>query len=318
MSHPLVAPTFGVYLPQVKFSGPEYVDRAVIIEELGFDAIWLYDHLWAPGQAMFDSFEAMTLATWVLAQTERLRVGHLVTAAGFRNPVVLAKIFASMDTLSSGRLEIGIGSGSIPDEHQLAGLPYGTASQRARRLDETIQALKGLFTGEPFSLDGAEVHIDQVRALPKPVQVPHPPIHIGGIGPKFTLPLVAKHADVWSIPTYGLATWREAKASLFAAMDEIGRDPSDLRISHEAVLVIGRNETELNSAKSLADRRFPGEGWGVNEGGYVGTPHQLVDHIGVLQAEGVTDFIFFTPDRGDPDTLATFALDVMSQIRQVT
>ncbi len=309
------ASTFGIYLPQVKFSGTEYVDRAVIVEELGFDSLWLYDHLWAPGQAEFDSFEAMTLATWVLARTSRLRVGHLVTAAGFRNPVLLAKMFASLDALSGGRLEIGIGSGSIPDEHHMAGLPYGTASQRSALLDETLQALLGLFTGEPFSLEGTQVHIDSVRSLPTPVQQPHPPIHIGGVGPKFTLPLVAKHADVWSIPTYGLAGWREARDTLFEFMAAEGRDPKSLRISHEAVLVIGRDEAELASAISLADRRFPGEGWGVHEGGYVGTPNQLVDHIGAMKEEGVTDFIFFTPDRANPETLATFALDVLPQLR---
>ena len=315
MSVAAASPTFGIYLPQVKFSGTEYVDRAVIVEELGFDSIWLYDHLWAPGQAEFDSFEAMTLATWVLAQTSHLHVGHLVTAAGFRNPVVLAKTFASMDALSNGRLEIGIGSGSIPEEHHMAGLPYGSASERSARLGETIEALLGLFTGEPFSMDGDHVHIDKVRALPRPVQDPRPPIHIGGVGPKFTLPLVAKHADVWSIPTYGLTKWREARDQLFEIMAAEGRDPSTLRISHEAVLVIGRDETELASATSLADRRFPGEGWGVHEGGYVGTPNQLVEHIAMMREEGVTDFIFFTPDRGNPETLATFALDVLSTVR---
>ena len=315
MSHPLAAPTFGIYLPQVAFSAQDYLDRALIIEELGYDALWLYDHLYSPGMPTKDSFEAMTLASFVLAQTSRLRVGHLVTAAGFRNAAVLAKIFATMDVLSGGRLEIGIGSGSIPGEHTQAGLPFGKASERSARLDETVQVLLALFSGEEVTFHGDQVRIDGLQTLPRPLQSPHPPIHIGGIGPRFTLPLVAKYADVWSIPTYGLATWREAKAELEHFCEHHGRDPKEIRISHEAVLVTGRNDEELAAAKALADRRHPGEGWGVYEGGYVGTPNQIVEHIGAMQEEGVTDFIFFTPDRADPETLATFALEVLPQLR---
>jgi alkanesulfonate monooxygenase SsuD/methylene tetrahydromethanopterin reductase-like flavin-dependent oxidoreductase (luciferase family) len=308
-------PTVGIYLPQVGFGAQDYLDRAAMVEELGFDSLWLYDHLSAPGQPGYDSFEAMTLAAWVLARTSRLRVGHLVTAAGFRNAGVLAKVLSSLDVLSGGRLEVGIGSGSIREEHEQVGLAWGTAAERSAVLAEVIEAVLALFGGEPVDFHGEHVRLSGFQALPRPIQQPRPPLHIGGIGPTYTLPLVARFADVWSVPTYGLATWREAKARLVECCEAIGRDPASLRISHEAVVVVGRTEAELASARSLAERRFGGAGWGLEAGGYLGTPDQLVEHLGAMGDEGVTDFIFFTPDRGGAETLATLALDVLGQLR---
>lgn len=308
-------PSFGIYLPQMKFTGDEYLDRALAVERLGFDSLWLYDHLYGPGSPTIDSFEAFILASYVLARTERLRVGHLVVCANFRNPAVLGKMVVTLDVLSKGRFELGLGSGSYELEHHEAGLPWGSFAERSERLAETLEILSKMFTGEPTTFDGTHFTISEFPSLPRPHQDPHPPIHIGGVGPRYTLPLVAKYADVWSVPTYGLATWEERMRQLETECEKIGRDPRSIRISHEAVLVIAPDESSLVDAKALASRRFQGEGWGVDAGGYIGTPPMIIDHIAQMQEKGITDFIFFTPDRGDPVTLQLFAEEVMVHFR---
>ena len=307
-------PSVGIYLPQVAFEAETYLERARLIEELGFDSLWLYDHLSGPGMPQADSLEAFVLAAWVLAQTSVLRVGHLVACTNFRNPALLAKMFASLDVLSAGRLEIGLGSGSIESEHHEAGIAWGSAAERAERLGETIAALIELFGGEPVTFEGSQVRLEGFSSRPRPVQLPHPPLHIGGVGPRRTLPLVARHADVWSIPTYGLGVWEERKAQLVAECEAIGRDPAEIRISHEAVIVIGADQRSLDEATALAARRFPGEGWGVHEGGYVGTPAQILEHLAKMGDKGVTDFIFFTTDRGERSTLELIASEVVGQL----
>ena len=314
MSHPVAAPTCGIYLPQVAFGAEEYLARAQQVEALGFDALWMYDHLYGPGLPGLDSFEAFTLAAWVLASTTTLRVGHLVACANFRNPAVLAKMVSTLDVLSGGRFELGLGSGSYEDEHREAGLEWGSFAERSQRLAETLEALLELFTGEPVSFEGRHVTLDGFRSLPRPIQLPHPPIHIGGVGPKLTIPLVARFADVWSVPTYGLGVFEERKVLLEEECRAIGRDPSEIRISHEAVLVLAEDDARLADAVALAARRYPGEQWGVDAGGYVGTPPQLLEHLTAMAAKGVTDFIFFTPDRGAPETLELLATQVLAQL----
>ena len=312
------APSFGIYLPQLAFDGPTYLERAKLVEELGFDALWLYDHLYGPGLPGVDSFEAFTLASWVLAHTTALRVGHLVACANFRNTALLAKMVATLDVLSSGRFELGLGSGSYEAEHHEAGLPWGSGAQRSARLAETVEALVALFSGEPVTFEGAHVSLAGFTSLPRPIQVPHPPIHLGGIGPRFTIPLVARFADVWSVPTYGLDVWLERRDQLFAECERIGRDPGTIRISHEAVLVLGADEASVADATALAARRYHGDQWGVEAGGYVGTPPMVLARIEAMRAEGVTDFIFFTPDRGRRDQLELLAQEVVIPARQTS
>src|SRR5437762_1424041 len=115
---------FGIYVPQVAFGYDDILQRALACEELGYDALWLYDHLYSPGLPDADSFEAWTLASALLARTSRLRVGHLVNCNNFRHPALLAKMATTLDVISGGRLEFGIGSGSYEPEHLEAGLPW--------------------------------------------------------------------------------------------------------------------------------------------------------------------------------------------------
>ncbi|MBV8461913.1 MAG: LLM class flavin-dependent oxidoreductase, partial [Acidimicrobiales bacterium] len=204
----------GLYLPQVSLSPDQLLDRALAAERSGFHSLWLYDHLYGPGQPDRDSFEAWTAATFLLARTERLRVGHLVLDNNLRHPALLAKMVTTLDVLSGGRVEVGIGSGSVRLEHEQLGIPWGTPAERSERLAEGLAILSAMLTQPETSFAGRHFRLESVPNLPQPVQSPRPPLHVGGMGPRFTLPLVARFADVWNVPTYGLADWESARAQL--------------------------------------------------------------------------------------------------------
>jgi alkanesulfonate monooxygenase SsuD/methylene tetrahydromethanopterin reductase-like flavin-dependent oxidoreductase (luciferase family) len=302
---------FGLYIPQVSFDYTQIIERARVAEGLGFDSLWFYDHLYSPGLPALPSFEGWTLAAYVLAQTTRLRVGHLVLCNNFRHPALLGKMATSLDVLSGGRLELGIGSGSVEHEHEQSGLPWGTFPERSERLAESLEILTQMFTGEPTTFSGRHYEVADLPNLPPPVQSPRPPIHIGGVGPRRTLPIVARYADVWNVPTYGLENWKESERALEAECEAIGRDPGTIRRSHEAVLVLTADEAGLEAARAKAERRYGGPGWGMDAGGYVGTPPMVVERIGELVEQGITTFVFFTYDRAEPRTLELFAEHVM-------
>lgn len=305
---------FGVYVPQVAFAYPDILERAQAAEAAGFDSLWLYDHLYSPGQPDRPSLEAWTLASYLLAHTRRLRVGHLVLCNNFRHPVVLGKMAATLDVLSDGRLELGLGSGSVAREHHEAGLPWGTAAERAARLGEALEILASMLSGSPTTFSGRHYRVDGLPNLPPPVQRPRPPLHVGGVGARHTLPLVARYADVWNVPTYGLAGWQRSAVLLDEACERVGRDPASVRRAHEAVLVLAPDETALAEARSRADRRFAGPTWGLDAGGYVGTPSMVAERIAEMVAAGVSYFVFFTHDRADPRTLALFAEQVLPRL----
>lgn len=301
---------FGIYLPQVAFSFDDMLARALECERLGYDSLWLYDHLYAPGQPGMASFEGWTLATALLARTTRLRVGHLVLANTFRHPALLAKMATTLDVISDGRLELGLGSGSVEQEHREAGLEWGSMRERSARLGEALEIITRMFDGPVTSFDGSYYSVHELPNVPGPVQNPRPPIHIGGAGAKFTLPLVARYADVWNVPTYALDRVAELNSAVDAECERIGRDPATIRRSLEAVLAVAPKD-RLDDALALARRRFGMPGYGLDDGGFLGTPAQVTDRIGQLVDAGFTSFAFFTFDRGTTETLQLFAEEVL-------
>jgi alkanesulfonate monooxygenase SsuD/methylene tetrahydromethanopterin reductase-like flavin-dependent oxidoreductase (luciferase family) len=196
---------------------------------------WLFDHLLPiAGDQKGPIFEGWTLLSALAAQTERLRLGLLVTSNRFRPPAMLAKIAATVDIVSGGRLDFGIGAGSrtsIPwarREYDANGLPYHDAAYAVGSLAEACTVIRRLWTeDEPFDFDGSYIHLAGAYCNPKPVQRPYPPIMIGGSA-SATLRVVAEHADVWNIPSRdadGLIS-RSALLDRFCA--ENGRDPAEI------------------------------------------------------------------------------------------
>jgi alkanesulfonate monooxygenase SsuD/methylene tetrahydromethanopterin reductase-like flavin-dependent oxidoreductase (luciferase family) len=196
---------------------------------------WLFDHLMPIfGDPDGPTFEGWTLLSALAAQTERLRLGLLVTSNRFRPPAMLAKIAATVDVVSGGRLEFGIGAGSRPGhpvarrEYEAHGLPFHDSAYAVGSLAEACTVIRRLWTsGEPFDFDGSFIRLTGAFCNPKPVQRPHPPITIGGRS-SATLRVVAEHADVWNFPggDIGDAVGRGALLDRFC--DEIGRDPASV------------------------------------------------------------------------------------------
>lgn len=149
------------------------------------------------------------------------------------------------------------------------------------------------------------------------MQRPHPPIHIGGAGDKRTLPLVARHADVWNCPTYALADLPRKRALLLAECARIGRDPATLRITEEAVLALAPMRSGIEEARALAERRFGGAGWGFAAGGYCGTPDDIVARLSERARLGVDGVVFFLHDRGARETLRLLAETILPAARTI-
>ena len=305
---------FGIYVPQLAFEYRDLLERAQLCEQLGFDSFWCFDHLYGPELPGMPAFEGWTLATALLAQTTRLRVGHMVLCATFRHPAVLGKMATTLDAISNGRVNVGIGSGSYEPEHDRAGIPWGSFAERSEILGETLEILTSMFGNELTTFDGKHFQLHDYPNVPPPVQQPRPPIYVGGVGEKRTLPLVAKYADVWNVPTYALAEIAPKLDVLEAECARIDRDPAAIRRSLEAVMVLAPDDAALVEAKAKGERRFAGPGWGLHEGGYVGTPNAIVDRIGEHVAAGITEFIFFLHDRAAPATLELLAGEVLSQV----
>jgi alkanesulfonate monooxygenase SsuD/methylene tetrahydromethanopterin reductase-like flavin-dependent oxidoreductase (luciferase family) len=305
----------GIYLPQIGFEYPQIRDRADAIEDLGFHSLWLFDHLYGPELPSRPSFEGWTLATALLAQTTRLRVGQLVLSNTLRHPALLAKMATTLDVISDGRLEFGLGSGSYPPEHERAGIRWGSFRERSAHLAEALEIITRMFAGPITTFAGEHYAVRDLPNLPPPSQQPRPPIHVGGAGERYTLPLVARYADVWNCPTYALGELAGKRAVLERECAAVGRDPAAIRISLEAVLVLARDRAAVTDAMAIAERRFPGPGFGLHEGGFIGTPTEIVAKMQESVAAGVTLFVFFTHDRAAPETLQILADEVLPAFR---
>jgi len=306
----------GVYLPQVGFTWDELRARVVACDREGIDALWLMDHLYPPGLPQVPSFEAWTTATALAAVTERIRIGHLVLAHAFRHPALLAKMAITLDHVSGGRLNLGIGSGSYAQEFRELGLPHGSAAERAAALDEALAVVKRLFTEPVVDFAGRHYRLTGLPSLPRPVQTPHPPIHVGGAGPRRTLPVVARHADVWNCPTYALGVLPERRAQLVEECRRIGRDPAELRVTEEAVLALAPQRDAVEDARAAALRRFAGPGWGFETHGYCGTPDDVLRRLEARRRLGVDGVVFFLHDRGAAETIRLLAREIIPAARR--
>jgi alkanesulfonate monooxygenase SsuD/methylene tetrahydromethanopterin reductase-like flavin-dependent oxidoreductase (luciferase family) len=201
-----------------------------IADEAGFDHRWAFDHLAAIGASGEDRavFEGWTLLAGMAVATKRTRIGLLVSGMAYRHPALLAKAAVTVDHLSGGRLEFGIGAGWAATEHQMFGI--GQGGTQVDRFAEGLEVLKLLWSQERSNFSGRFFHLSDAVGNPKPVQQPHPPIWIGASGPKM-LRIAAEHADVWNSAVPGLDAAAATGEQLLAACHAIGRDPKEIRWS---------------------------------------------------------------------------------------
>jgi len=219
---------FGLDVAQQRMPWDELVRRVQLGEELGFDGAWGFDHLQPMyGEGPGETFEGMTTLAALAGVTSRIRLGLLVTGVTYRHPSVLAAEALTIDHASHGRLELSLGAAWFDKEHHELGIPFPPLPDRYALLEDALEIVTRLFTGEVVSYDGQVVSLRDARMRPLPVQQPRPPIWIGGSGPRRTLPLVARYADVWH--AFGTPnSLREASERLDQLAVEGGRKPSDI------------------------------------------------------------------------------------------
>ncbi len=295
----MTSPEFHVFLPQMRMSFEALVERAICAQSSGFDGLALMDHLAPPMAESQDMWEAMTTAAWLLARTETLTVSHLVLCDSLRHPAVLARQAVSLDHASGGRFELGIGWGSVPTELETFGVGSTQAKVRVARLSETLDVLRALWTGETVDYEGS--YFTLKGAQQRPVPTKPIPLTIGGIGPK-TLELVAKHADWWNLPIYGLDR-----------LEELRPQAGSARLSVQLMVAFVDDESHREDITALAARRFGYMTRG--EQLIVGDADELRRHFTGLQAAGVERFYVWFCDFAAPATLTAFGRDVIASMR---
>jgi F420-dependent oxidoreductase-like protein len=219
---------FGIDVAQQRMGWDEVVSRVQLAEELGFDGAWGFDHFQPMyGEGPGETFEGVTTLAALAGQTSRIRLGLLVTGVTYRHPSVLAAQMLTVDHASHGRLELSMGAAWFDKEHTELGIPFPATGARFDLLEDALEITTRLMTGEVVSYDGKVVSLRDAQLQPPPVQSPHPPIWIGGNGPKRTLPLVARYADVWH--AFGTPnSLAEASTRLDELAAAAGRQPSDI------------------------------------------------------------------------------------------
>jgi F420-dependent oxidoreductase-like protein len=254
--------------------------RAVwsIADEAGFDHLWAFDHF-NPifSDVAGDVFEGMTLLAAMAEATSRVRIGLMVAGNTYRHPGVLAKMATTIDHLSGGRLEFGLGASGAEVEHTMLGIPFYTAGERIRRLGEALTVCRKLWTEERASFEGRYYTLTDAIANPKPLQRPHPPIWVGGAGEELTLRVVAEHADVWNVIGSVEQVLRKASV-LDQHCADVGRDPVEIKRS-------------VQPRFDLAD------------------PAAMVDLLHAYIEAGFTENIIYVPPGGEPVRAAEIAAE---------
>lgn len=219
---------FGLDIAQQRMPWEEVVRRVRLAEDLGFDGAWGFDHFRPMyGEGPGETFDGMTTLAALSGLTSRIRLGLLVTGVTYRHPSVLASQALTIDHASGGRLDLSLGAAWFEDEHRQLGIPFPPTSERFDLLADALEIITRLYTGDVVSYDGAVISLDEAQMRPTPVQDPRPPIWIGGTGPRRTLPLVARYADVWH--AWGTPrSLADANARIDELAEAEGRDPATI------------------------------------------------------------------------------------------
>ena len=260
-------------------------------EALGFDTAFVYDHFMAPAPGPPEAeryLESWSLLSALAARTERLRIGVLVTAMSLRHAAILAKMAATVDHVSRGRLIIGLGAGWMEREHVAYGIPFLTKGKRAKRLVEAVEVMRRLFTQPRTTFEGRYFTLKDAPLEPKPVQGPQPPILIGGMGPKIVQPLAARYAQTWHI---GLGP----------------NDPASIRRTFDVFDALcrkaNRDPREVERATFVDPRLVQSSG------------DDLRRQLEGLRDVGMGHFILLPPKGNDATVLRRFAKEIIPAFR---
>jgi F420-dependent oxidoreductase-like protein len=262
----------------------DWVALAEACERLGFDALFRSDHyLSVGGRAERGSLDAWGTVSALAAITTKLRLGTLVSPATFRHPSVLAKAAVTADHISGGRVELGIGTGWLEEEHTAFGFAFPPMGERMKRLDEQLEVITRAWSDGPQSFDGDYYAIDNLDARPKPVQRPRLPLIIGGAAGPRSAALAAKYADEYNTVYVTPEVADERRRILDEACQQQGREPHTLRFSMMNGFVIGSDRKELEKRRAHLKEwgAEPGEPW------IVGTPAEFVNRLREYEQAGI-------------------------------
>jgi F420-dependent oxidoreductase-like protein len=208
---------------------------AIQADRLGFESIWLFDHFHTVPEPTDEiTFESFTSLSALAALTSRVRLGHIVICTAFRNPALTAKMISTMDSISGGRMDLGIGAGWKRDEWLAYGYGFPETKERLARLGDDLGVIAAMLEGDKHqhaSYKGRYAQVEDARNVPKPIQRPRTPIMVGGNGPNVTWRLAAKYADELNVDGMSPAEVAEALPVIRSRCEEIGRDPATLAVS---------------------------------------------------------------------------------------
>ena len=308
--------TFGVFMPQgwkMELAGIEgaaekwqaAVDIAIKAEELGFDSLWVYDHFHnVPRPAHEAVFECWTTMAAISQRTTRIRLGQMVGCNSYRQPSVLAKITSTLDVISGGRLEWGIGAGWYENEYRGYGFEFPAPKVRIGMLKECVEIVRSMWTEPETTYDGKYYKLDRAQCDPKPLQQPRPPILIGGGGEQLTLRVVARLADRSNFGGTPDEFARKCEI-LKGHCKAVERDYDEIQKTISGEVMIRESEDDLRAlgSKSLWGQDF--DAW--RAGALVGTPEQVAEKIQAYIDLGATGFYPWTSDYPETESIELLA-----------
>jgi F420-dependent oxidoreductase-like protein len=302
--------------PQQGASYDQLLAVARCAEEEGFDAFFRSDHYLKMGDVdgRPGPTDAWTTLAGLARDTTRVRLGTLVTSATFRWPGPLAITVAQVDAMSGGRVELGLGAGWFDAEHRAYGIPFPPTGERFERLEEQLAIITGLWTtadGDTFDHDGRHYRIERSPALPKPVQQPHPPVIVGGMGAARTPRLAARFADEFNTPFLQPGDAAAQFRRVREACEVAGRDPASLRYSSAVVMCCGADDAEIGRRAGVIGRDVTE----LRANGVCGTPAEVVDRLGEWVEAGAEAAYLQILDLADLDHLRLIAREVLPALQ---
>lgn len=287
-----------------------------LVEREGFDHAWTFDHF----IPIFSNPEGPCLEGWttltaLMAQVPRLRGGTLVTGNSYRHPALLANIAATLDVVTSGRVEMGIGAGWWEMEYRAYGYDYPHVSERIYALEESVQVMKALWTEKRADFSGRYYTITNALCEPKPVQQPHIPVWVGGAGPQLTLRVVARHAQGWNTFMGPREDYQLLLGALERHCAKAGRDPASVRRSIAASLVIDTDPARLQQKLETIARQRAATAEAIRSRTLFGTPDDVASQLAGLAEQGVDHVILSIRAPYPHDDLVLFAREVVPKVR---
>jgi len=290
---------------------PRWKRLAQTTEDGGFDGLFRSDHFTNPSGPYLDALEAMTSLTWLAAETKRIRFGTMVSPVSFRDPVTYAWQSNAIDSLSEGRLNIGLGAGWQEREHTSFGFDLLPVGERMDRFSEGVQVVRLLTrSSEPVSFSGTYYQLQDALMMPKSFAPEGAPITIGGAGPKRTLPLVAAYADEWNCVHMPVDRFVERNALLDEELAKAGRKPSDVRRTMMGTIYIGKNDAAVTARLNGKDKAEVLAG-----GQFVGTPPEIIEILQRYIDVGLQGFKLRILDLDDMASLELIAAEVIPHFR---